>query len=103
MTGKTNAGSGAQVFYLGTGTSFDVSNVPGYQNLTEDNFIVGMTSATCKSDGWIGKFNRYVGKTYDASTGKLTISVTGDISYSVGDSGTVTNPTFAYLVKGNIK
>ena len=30
----------SSVYYLGTGTSFDVSNIPGYQNLTKDNFIV---------------------------------------------------------------
>lgn len=33
MQGKTNAGSGALVYCLGTGTSFNVSHIPGYTNL----------------------------------------------------------------------
>lgn len=77
MTGKTNAGSGAQVFYLGTGTSFDVSNVPGYQNLTVDNFIVDCGTYTVSGSGtYCGSCSNSSSlvKSYNASTGILTIS-----------------------------
>ena len=35
-----------QVFYLGKGMSFNVSHIPGYQNLTADNFLVVANSIT---------------------------------------------------------
>lgn len=117
MTGKTNAGSGAQVFYLGTGTSFDVSNVPGYQNLTKDNFIVEVNSVSSSFNGdWAGtgssgnSFSFTPTKTYNASTGQLTITRTsGSASGSNNGwaggntSGSASVSVSVYLVKGNIK
>ena len=88
MIGTTNANSGTQVFYLGTGTSFDVSNVPGYQNLTVDNFIIDCGKLTVSGSatycGGCSNSNILVPE-YDASTGKLTISNTS-ISASNGET-----------------
>lgn len=106
-----------QVYYLGTGTSFDVSGIPGYQNLTADNFIVGIGSMPYSSTGSSSAIDNNVkgrasgltlSKSYNASTGKLTISGNGQKVYIENDdrihqictqSGTV----YAYLVKGSIK
>ena len=114
MIGKTNAGSGTQVFYLGTGTSFDVSNVPGYQNLTADNFIVGANRMSVSGGGRCPyrddiSMSVYGGgtisKSYNASSGILTINgVSGGASVNNGGpSSSFSLSYFAYLVKGNIK
>lgn len=128
MIGETNAGSGALVYYLGTGTSFNVSGIPGYSNLTADNFIVegtaGSASGTCAYgnrkalDGAYSSstsLNVSVGsysKAYNASTGVLTISnptlsasVSGTSSYhSVsGSASAVLGAPKVYLIKGKIK
>lgn len=111
MTGNTNAKIGGDIYYLGTGTSFDVSGIPGYQNLTADNFIAGISHVgntnsklPCRNDISGGISGTTVGKTYDALTGKLTI--TGNnirfVGYEVGTQ-TATTTFFAYLIKGKIK
>lgn len=124
MIGTTNANSGTQVFYLGTGTSFDVSNVPGYQNLTEDNFIVDCGTYTVSGSAtYCGgcSASNSLKKSYNASTGILTISDTsvgasnGETHTAVWEYGTgfedkgftinvsaSRNPQ-VWLVKGNIK
>ena len=117
MTGKTNAGSGAQVFYLGAGTSFDVSNVPGYQNLTEDNFILGATCInTCRPGSEdrlsyisLNGYNPTI--SYDKNTGIVTVNNNVGTWYVNGDanghyyenSGNITMNMKVYLVKGKIK
>lgn len=84
------------LIYLGEGTSFDVSNISGYNNFTIDNFIIGTktmsaTSACSTSipyydwgQGWVGvsgTCQRSVSSTvitpdYDSTTGTLTITAT---------------------------
>ena len=111
MVGATHVNGGGLVYYLGTGTSFDVSNIPGYQNLTADNFIVGISyvgntgsKLPCRDDISGGIQGTTVGKTYDAITG--TLKITGNnirfAGYEVGTQ-TATTTFFAYLVKGKIK
>ena len=79
MIGQTNAVNSGLVYYLGTGTKFDVSNIPGYEKFTKDNFIVdcgtysvsgsGTFCGSCSNSGKLTK-------SYNASTGILTISGT---------------------------
>lgn len=109
MVGITHVSNGAQVYDLGTGTSFNVSDIPGYQNLTADNFIV--CSASCSgSAAEIHSCSAKAAhsKTYNANTGIL--SITGG-SASASASGSVTTCRLSltlsapqvYLVKGKIK
>lgn len=92
---------------LGTGTSFNVSNITGYKKFTKDNFYIVCTSASGSSSS-IGKQNGQwwtpgdgricydmvvnytgntasatIGKTYNQSTGVLTLS---NMSASAGTS-----------------
>ena len=116
MVGTTHVGGDTPVYYLGTGTSFDVSGIPGYQNLTANNFIIGGLSASSSSGGKVpykddvslslGGFS--LGKKYNATTGKLTISgnsYSSSASSSSGGSASASTSikTFAYLIKGDIK
>ena len=116
MVGVTHSGnSGTTVYYLGTGTSFDVSNIPGYQNLTDENFIVGALSMNVSGGGGCPYRDDIsmsvsgggtISKTYVPSTGKLTISqISGSASVNHGGaSGKFSMGSyFAYLVKGRIK
>lgn len=106
--------TGNQVYYLGTGTSFNVSSIPGYQNLTADNFIVGACSMSASGGGSCPyrddismsvSGSGSISKSYDASTGKLTISgVRGHASVNNGGPDAYFTLTyFAYLIKGKIK
>ncbi|MBQ3352150.1 hypothetical protein IJG91_00580 [Candidatus Saccharibacteria bacterium] len=88
---------------LGTGTSFDVSSYPGYQNFTADNFMIvfpsGGSASTsgggCKGYDATGTFS--VTKTYNNSTGIL--QGYGTITTSLGCANTraQTISTNAYL------
>ena len=129
-TVTANGSGAAQVYYLGTGTSIDVkTKIPvGYDQLTADNFIVGVlntsnfnnlvnksdsTTVRSASCGYEG-FN--LSKSYDASTGILTIggntqkcwgryssSSNNMGSYSVCDVNSSSNVTpFVYAVVGTI-
>lgn len=122
MIGTTNVG-GCQIYYLGTGTSFDVSSIPGYQNLTADNFIVDCgeytVSASC-SLGGSGSNRASITKKYDASTGILTLgntqlSASGGTTYNavweygesfsnryVSGSASVSRKPQVWLCKGKI-
>ena len=84
-----------QVFYLGTGLSFDVSGIDGYKNLTVDNFLVDCgtysVSAAC-SLGGSGSNSATLTKSYDASKGILTI---GNASVSAS-GGTTWNAVWEY-------
>ena len=62
-------------------SSFDVSNIPGYQNFTEDNFLIKSTDSTHYYNSFYAQSYMYDGygsvkvslvKSYNASTGKLT-------------------------------
>lgn len=43
---------GSKLIDLGTGTSFNVSSISGYQNFTLDNFIIEPISGFSGSAGW---------------------------------------------------
>lgn len=104
----------AQVFYLGEGMSFDVSHIPGYQNLTVDNFLIVPTKVTATVKVRQAAYGEYhstsnsatIKKTYDASTGTLKIS---GCSVSVSDATVEASASGSagginvYLVKGTIK
>ena len=107
------------VVYLGTGTSFDLTSYSGYQNFTADNFIVGIQKATASGSVSVGVGlsgggsasasvsapSITVSKSYDASTGLLTVSpASAALSYSkswqmtLNSTGSQTYTYFAYLV-----
>ena len=107
------------VTLLGTGTSFDLSSIVGYENLTTANFlIVCDEDANATKSNWINhtatfsnhyNFNTYYYapiKTYDASTGMLT--VTPAYCYAtenaLGNGFNKAYPTMkVYLVVGDIE
>ena len=114
----TGNGGDNNVYYLGTGTSFDLKllqQVVDYTQLTADNFIVGASSKPSASGSWDGKGTwtasngaTTITKSYDPDTGILTI---GGYSYSSSLScsgwgalwSQSSNLTcFAYLVTGEI-
>ena len=110
------------VYYLGTGTSFNISDIPGYENLTADNFIVGVSASnSIRASGSDSnknyancQYNNFsLSKSYNNTTGVLTI---GGNSYSItaccssgnsnfcadgAASGSVS--PFVYLVVGTIE
>ena len=125
MVGVTHGQNSGLVYYLGTGTSFDVSGIPGYHNLTIDNFIVGMNNVSSSSWSFgssgndtlsVGASGAGFSKSYNATTGKLSIGILRNNSISVsfrnndngssggiGSGGGSSVEVFAYLVKGKIK
>ena len=83
-------GSMCKVYYLGTGKSFSATGIPGYQNLTADNFLIRAVDSYSNS-AWYhgtcglagggnadfyagGSIDVHLNKSYDASSGKLTCS-----------------------------
>lgn len=123
MIGETNA-NGSAVYYLGEGTRFDVSSIAGFQNLTEENFIVDCgeytVSAAC-SLGGSGSNSTKITKSYDADSGILTLtntnaSASGGTTYSavweygegftdnyVYGSASVSRQPQVWLCKGKIR
>ena len=107
------SGSSVKVYYLGTGTSYDLSKIDGYQNFTTDNFIIEFVSmgVSVFATNWSG-VSTYSGsstvslsKTYDSSTGKLTI---GNTSGGLCTGGNVNSHSYSasikvYLVIGNVE
>ena len=102
-----------QIINLGTGTSFNVSSYDGYKNFTNDNFIIGASSGNCPSLGsktensTRAKANGFtISKSYNASTGILTISgntqtcgaVDGTYTSQWNTSVTQTMTCFCYLI-----
>ena len=70
----------SNIIYLGIGTTFDVTSYEGYENFTVDNFIIGALSGSDAQSGSRSENNTYakisgfsLQKTYDESTGSLTI------------------------------
>ena len=119
-SGINNMGS-TSVYYLGTGTSFDLKTIlpNDYQSLTTDNFIIEFTSmenATHNtgsvnyygSKGYMSSSGGSIGKSY--SNGVLTISKNGLYVRCSADGGSgSSSTTFAinnpkvYLVLGSIE
>ena len=116
----------SKIYYLGTGTSFDVkSKLPDkYQQLSNDNFIVGTVSAPAKYAQYragnnhiytSGGFKGFtLNKSYDSGTGKLTVSGNSYTAWTFIDDffsdGSRTDATangsvtpYAYVVVGNIQ
>lgn len=109
--------AGSQVYYLGTGTSFNIAQkLPNdYQNLTADNFIVVTKSSSSwwrwedkTMDGnWI--WYTEPSKSYNPSTGILTIgnnTIKSRVS-RVWDKNVIENTmtctSAVYLVIGDIE
>ena len=95
-------------YYLGEGTSFNVSRYPGYKNFTKDNFIIGANASVSQglSVGPTGTAviggSIYTVQTgscqYDSDKGILTIKpYTLGLRVS-GSEQTVTLKMFAYLI-----
>lgn len=121
MIGKTNANAGTQAYYLGEGTSFDVSGIPGYQNLTADNFLVVAGSITINgtffNNGYDSSYycgnpsTSVVTKSYNAASGVFTCGNSVSTKYypgqtAAGDYYNTVSAAFSpkvYLVKGKIK
>lgn len=110
------------VYKLGNGTSFDLSSYSNYQNLTEENFLVGFSSIPeIRSNFGNGKSYYYssssfsgisLKKSYDNTSGILTISgnnyrlnccITNTAANYCSDSyktGSVT--PYVYLIKDSM-
>lgn len=91
----TAIGKVSQVYYLGEGTSFNVSSIEGYEKLTADNFIVDCglygVSGSATYCGGASNSTRLT-KSYNPSTGLFTINNT-----SVGASnGETHNAVWEY-------
>lgn len=99
----------SNVYFLGTGTNFNVSDIPGYQNLTADNFIV--CSAPCAgsaSEHHSCSATAAHAKTYNADTGILSItggsaSASGSGSSSTCRLSLTLSAPQVYLVRGTIE
>ena len=106
---------------LGTGTSFNVSSYPGYQNFTTNNFFVSTITSVSGSAGnglyysgsdshisgsYSGSSSTGLVKSYNASTGIMSMyinlsgSASGHCSYSGSQSSNYsqTGTVHAYLV-----
>lgn len=112
---------GNLLYYLGTGTSFDLKSLLpdiDYTQLSDSNFIVvsdgGSVDAHYNSDmydwncaGCRSNGNFYINKSYSATTGVLSASVTigtsGSPIQGPGCSNQVTNAVKVYFVLGDIK
>ena len=92
---KKISGGNANVYSLGTGTSFNVTSYSGYASFTKDNFIVEPVGANVsnwydKGDEYCkGYLNPYVNLTKSYSNGVLTAKVTGGMNVKTGDGGTL--------------
>ena len=109
---------GVVITYLGEGTSFSVLSAcrnigADYATLTEENFIVGISSINSSSGKIDSRTAKYIqiyetspiSKSYDAATGVLTLS-----NYQVTADGVDNDPRlkctstancFAYMITGN--
>ena len=110
----------SDIVYLGTGTSFDVSDILGFEKFTEENFIVGVDELYEMQGTNITGSHKYISaklsgfsieKTYDKTTGVLTISglnykmtVCNDNSFLFCSDISVSKSVipYAYLVNGTI-
>lgn len=85
-----------RIVSLGSGTSFDVSSYPGYQNFTVENFRIASIRAAVGGMSYLsgpgnanvsGPTNSYTfSMSYNPSTGILTIEGS-NISYGYSSSG----------------
>lgn len=116
--------AGSQVYYLGTGTSFNIAQMfpNDYTNLTADNFLVVADDGTISASGsgsygsstWSGSSTSAtnITKNYDAISGVLTckntLSVTtkvysGSGALKINLANSTNNACKVYLVIGDIE
>ena len=119
MVGNTHGVNSNLVYFLGTGTLFNVSNIPGYKKFSVDNFLPVITGASAistdliffsKGGNWSGASvsGFTVSKAYDPATGQLTISATQQIEATCNNTDQVKHSSqnmniSVYLIKGKIK
>ena len=75
----TYRNQGVKVYYLGTGSSFNVSTYPDYKSFTVDNFLVGgnVTIQAVWETGSVTRTSTYsISKSYNNSTGILSLKNT---------------------------
>lgn len=108
----------SSLIYLGTGTSFNVSSISGYQNFTTANFLVvthSINGSSCDADEGRPYSHGEGGGTpakissYNSSTGQVTISpptsyvgMSGYTDYSRNGSNSGGSWS-VYLIVGSIK
>ena len=92
------------VIYLGNSNSYNLNNYEGYQDFTIDNFLIEVisTSTSGYANDNVGSFSVpcNVTKTYDSSTGDLSISGVSNVwrkAVSGGYASTV-NASISYKV-----
>ena len=121
-TVTANQGGTGKVYYLGTGTTFDIPTLLpdiDYTQLTADNFIVGISSKSSASASYTPSGTSKqtytatgtalsITKSYNSSTGTLTLGGYTEnvtvVSTSGGTGTTTTNCTcFVYVVLGEIE
>lgn len=83
--------------------TFSATSIPSYQNLTADNFFVNSTGlyhyANLENNGPQGPGSQtlYLTKSYNASTGVLTVSQCSGIVYSTWKSAQASGYSQAYV------
>jgi hypothetical protein len=109
-----SGGGNGKAIDLGTGTSFNVSNISGYKNFTVANFIVCIQSFSssgganiaqgyAQSGGTSASVSPTINKSYDSSTGVLTVSANNtSASNRVNVSGAATQFLTASVSVGSI-
>lgn len=103
-------GSSVKIYDLGTGTSFNVSNIKGYQSFTVNNFLYYVTSAgggnimsasSHNGDPRAGS-GISVGRNYDNSTGTYSVSIKStlwvDFDGAIHDASGSNSTVHAYLI-----
>lgn len=110
-----------QLYYLGDGTSFDLSSYSKYGDLRTTNFLIGITATSRVeasktwpyNDPYYASASTYSGfnitRSYDETTGILTVSgashtvttcIAAVIKYCTDSSGTETPPVHVYFIDG---
>ena len=104
---------GKTVIDLGVGTSFNVSNISGYQSLSTSNFICELSSSF-SGDGrsasgtgapyqdWVStSFSVSLSKSYNKNTGVFTVSYNGSSTgskYGLSANASKSQSAHVYLV-----
>lgn len=103
-------GSSVKIYDLGTGGSFNVSNIKGYQNFTADNFMYYITSAgsgnimpaSSHSGNPRAGSGISVSRNYNNSTGVFTVSIYStlwvDFDGSIHNAHGLNSTVHAYLI-----
>ena len=102
--------SGNKCYLVGTfdinqTKTFDISSISGYENLTADNFLVSPSWLQVRMDGPNLRASGSVTKSYDASTGILTINSPNPITNQYnGFSARIESITaYVWLCSGTIE